>query len=93
MKQPTNQTAEVLYELLTAKHRLSFSDIYARTGIINLTARISNLRRAGLNVFCLEIKTKNKHGRLVSYGTWSVSGERKKAREVYQKINLLAKKK
>ncbi len=87
LSKPTNQTAEILYELLHAKKRLSFFDLYFTTRAINLGQRIADLRRNGLLVPCLRMETKNKHGRPVKYGTWSIAGEKEKALEVYQKIN------
>ena len=87
LSKPLNQTAEVLYELLNSKHRIGFSEIYKATHAINLGQRISGLRRMGLKIYCTYVETKNKHGRKVKYGTWSVSGEEKKALEIYKRIN------
>ena len=87
LSKPTNQAAEILYELINAKRRLSFADIFNATHCINLGQRIADLRRNGLLVPCLRIETKNKHGRDVKYGTWSIAGEKEKAIEVYNKIN------
>lgn len=87
LDKPNNQTAEVLYELLKAKRRLSFGDIYSATHAINLGQRLASLRRSGLLVPCLRMEVKNKHGRTVKYGTWSIAGEKEKAIEVYNKIN------
>jgi hypothetical protein len=93
LKNPLNQTAEILYELLNSKVPLSFSELHYRTGVINLGQRISDLRRLGLQVFCKELETKNKHGRNISYGTWSVAGEETKALEIYNRINATAEQK
>ena len=87
LSKPLNQTAEVLYELLNSKRRIGFSEIYAATHAINLGQRISGLRRMGLKIYCTYVETKNKHGRKVKYGTWSVAGEEKKALEIYKRIN------
>jgi len=57
---PKNQTAEVLFFLLK-EEQINFSYIYAMTGILNLSARLSNLRLDyGLDIPCQEIETKNK---------------------------------
>jgi len=83
---PKNQTAEVLFFLLK-EEQINFSYIYAMTGILNLSARLSNLRLDyGLNIPCQEIETKNKFGRKISYGTWKLT-DKDQGRIVYSKIN------
>lgn len=86
ISKPLNQTAEVLYELLTNTF-ITRKDIFNETGILNVTARITNLRSKGLTVPCKLIKVKNKHGREVSYGQWELGGEEKKALQIYKQIN------
>jgi hypothetical protein len=86
MKEPTNQTAEVLYELLTSKN-ITRQFIMIHCGILNGTARIADLRlRHGLSIICTKIQTKNKHNRAITYGCWSLENK-KLAKEVYEKIN------
>lgn len=87
MNKPLNQTAEILYELLNTKVPLSFSELHQRTAVVNLGQRVSDLRRLGLKVYCKYVSTKNKHGRDIKYGSWSVAGEEKKALEIYKRIN------
>ncbi len=87
LPKPTKQVSEILYELIRSKSPLSFHQLAYRTGVINLGQRISDLRREGLNVPCINKTTKNKHGRDVSYGTWTVQDQKEKAIEVYIKIN------
>jgi hypothetical protein len=83
---PKNQTAEVLYFLLQVD-KITFSYIYAMTGILNLSARLSNLRLDyGLEIPCVEVETKNKFGRKISYGTWSLK-DKESGRIIYSKIN------
>jgi hypothetical protein len=83
---PKNQTSEILYFLLT-NDKINFSYIYAMTGILNLSARISDLRlNYGLEIPCVEVETKNKFGRKISYGTWSLK-DKEQARIIYSKIN------
>lgn len=86
LTKPLNQTAEVLYELLNNTF-ITRKDIFNETGILNVTARITNLRSKGLTVPCKLIKVINKHGREVSYGQWGLGGEEKKALEIYKHIN------
>ena len=72
MKKPNNQTAEVLFELIK-NDQMTRSDFFKQTGILNVTARIANLRNIhGINVVCKKIETTNKHGRNISYGSWSL---------------------
>ena len=89
MENPKNQTAEVLYTLLNYDF-ITRTSIMQMAGILNVTARIADLRiRYGVNVTCENIHTKNKFSRPISFGSWSIKGEleRKKAHEVYKKIN------
>lgn len=85
---PKNQTAEVLFELLTNKS-INRRDMMLNTGILNLTARFANIRnKYGINVFCRKIETTNKHGRTIKYGEWLIPKlDRKKAKETYCKLN------
>ena len=83
---PKNQTAEVLYFLLKCE-QITFSYIYTMTGILNLSARLSNLRLDyGLDIPCVEKQVKNKFGRKISYGTWSLT-DKEQGRIIYSKIN------
>lgn len=83
---PKNQTAEVLYYLLICD-KIDFSYIYLNTRILNLSARISNLRLDyGLEIPCVEVETKNKFGRKISFGTWSLK-DKEQGRIIYSKIN------
>lgn len=89
MGNPKNQTSEVLYELIN-NGPISRADIFKTTGILNLTARIADLRiRHGLNIVCEKVNTKNKFSRPISYGIWSIKHQTElaKAREVYNQIN------
>jgi len=84
---PKNQNAEVLFYLLNLD-KISFADVYGNTGILNLSARISNLRLDyGLDIPCTEVETKNKFGRKISYGTWSLK-YKEQGRIIYSKINI-----
>lgn len=86
LQPPKNQTAEVLYELLT-NGPINRRDILINTGILNVTARISDIRKHGINVKCEMIKTKNKHNRSISFGKWSID-KNISVVDVYNKINV-----
>ena len=83
---PKNQTAEVLYELLT-KDKITFKSVYLETGIINLGARLSDLRLDHeLIIPCRWIDTINKHNRSIRYGSWKLMNK-ELGLTVYNKIN------
>jgi len=87
MKAPRNQTAEVLFELLK-NESINRRSILLECGILNVTARIADLRlRHNLQITCYKIHTKNKHNRLITYGSWSLENK-KQGKETYLKINL-----
>jgi hypothetical protein len=87
MKNPKNQLAEVLYLLLTQKSitvKSAMNDI----GILNLSARISDLRiKHNLIIECRKINTKNKFGRDISYGNFFLVTKKSIANKVYNNIN------
>lgn len=69
---PKNQLAEILAELLLVKTLTRKSAM--QLGVLNLTARISTLRlKYNIDVVCVEVSTKNKFGRPISYGKWHVA--------------------
>lgn len=81
---PTNQRSEVLFYLLRVSKvttRLLFSDL----GILNPTARISNLRAMGLVIECDGVKFVNKFGRPGKYGIYSLKNA-KKGISVYKEL-------
>ena len=72
LNQPNNQTQEVLYELIM-HDKINRREMFISTGILNLTARISDLRnKHDIGILCTEIEVINKFGRKVSYGEWSL---------------------
>ena len=86
LKQAKNQMAEVLYELLT-KDKITFKSVYLETGIINLGARLSDLRLDHeLIIPCIWIDTINKHNRSIRYGSWKLMNK-ELGLTVYNKIN------
>lgn len=86
LTKPVTQKAEVLYELLT-QDSITRMYMFQVTGILNLTARIANLRiNDDLDIVCENVDIRNKHGRIVTYGKWNLP-DKEKGFEVYQKIN------
>jgi hypothetical protein len=87
METPKNQTAEVLFELINNSY-ITRSTILINTGILNLTARISDLRlRHNVDVICQKVNTINKHKRKINYGKWYVN-DKNNCIEIYNKINV-----
>lgn len=84
---PVNQMSEVLYELIT-RDNITRMEFFQSTGILNVTARIANLRiKHDLDIVCKDINIRNKHGRVVTYGQWSLP-DKEKGKEVYLQINI-----
>ena len=85
LPKPKTQVTEVLYMLLT-RESINVRQMMFDTGILNLTARISDLRtKYNIDIICQDIKTKNKFERKISYGQWTLS-DKEHAKEVYLKI-------
>lgn len=83
MDAPLNQTAEVLQGLINNL----FIDRDTLKDVKNVTARIADLRiRHNLDVTCVKINTKNKHGRPITFGRWMLHNKII-ALEIYTKIN------
>jgi hypothetical protein len=57
-----------------------------KNGILNPSARISNLRAQGINILCEKIDHVNKFSRKINYGMFTIIN-RKDARLIYSKIN------
>jgi hypothetical protein len=88
MKKPNNQIREVLYELIK-NSAMTRMDFFRQTGILNVTARIANLRNIyRIDVRCKKIHTINKHGRKICYGSWSLDPRTlDDVKVIYEKIN------
>ena len=87
LTKPVNQMSEVLYELIT-RDNITRMEFFQSTGILNVTARIANLRiKHDLDIVCKDINIRNKHGMVVTYGQWSLP-DKEKGQEVYLKINI-----
>lgn len=67
-----SQNAEIL-AILTAGNSLTHHEA-AQMGIMGFTARIQELRNAGYNVICHMETSKNKHGKPIKYGRYSLVG-------------------
>jgi len=82
---PKSQVQEVLYELI---NRISIDrrTMMLSCGILNLTARISDLRYNGVQINNTEICVFNKFGRVVKYVQYSLQNK-KEAIEYYKSIN------
>ena len=86
LEKPKNQTAEVLYELIQAGF-ITRRSIMNDLGILNLTARIADLRiRYDIEIKCTRVKAVNKHGRAVIYGLWSID-DIKDIEDTYKSVN------
>ncbi len=83
MKSPKKQIAEVLH-LLLQSDSTSFDII--NLGVLNPTAKISALRKLGVVIYCNNIHTKNKFGRSVTYGMFTILN-RTEAKRIYNSIN------
>lgn len=81
---PKSQNQEVLYCLIK-KQVISRKQMMADTGILNLTARISDLRDLGLKIKCIDREVTNKFGRKTKYGLWRLE-DKEKAKELYHKL-------
>jgi hypothetical protein len=83
MERPKNQLAEVLYVLL---HAPQTSLDIIQNGVLSPTSKISQLRARGVQVLCDNINTRNKFGRKISYGVFSILNKDESI-EVYNQIN------
>lgn len=83
---PTTQMNEVLYMLLK-RNSINVKQMMFDTGILNLTARISDLRiKHNLNIECETINTTNKFGRSIKYGK-CVLTDKETGLKIYKNIN------
>lgn len=84
--EPESQIQEVLYELINRLY-IDRRTMMLSAGILNLTARITNLRNKGLrkNLVTKEIETVNKYGRKITYAQYSLLNK-KEAVDFYMKL-------
>lgn len=91
LQKPTTQTEEVLYFLLT-KHSINVSQMMRECGILNLTARIADLRNKHLlNIPCMKVETQNKFKRGITYGVWKLP-DKKRGIKIYKQLQNQSKK-
>lgn len=85
LQNPDNQLTEVLYFLLK-KDNITFKQIHLDSGIINLSARLSDLKHDhNLPIKMNNQKTTNKFGRKINYGSWILQ-DKIKGLEIYNKL-------
>lgn len=85
MTKPKNAQMELLHFLLTRKN-VTTRDIQRDLFILNVTATISVLRRKGVQILCNNVKTRNRYGRPVKYGKFSILNTNQ-SKDIYQKHN------
>jgi hypothetical protein len=85
MTKPKNAQMELLHYLLTRK-QVTTRDIQRELFILNVTATISMLRRKGVQILCENVKTRNRYGRPVNYGKFSILNKNQ-SKDIYQISN------
>jgi len=83
MRNPKNQKMEVLNLLLNAEQ--TTLDII-RVGVLNPSSKISQLRQLGVNIICENQKHKNKFGRNINYGKFSILNKQE-SKKIYNTLN------
>ena len=83
MKQPIYQRTEVLYSLIQGQQ--TTMDI-VKLGVCNPTSAISILRKSGVSIVCSNIPHKNKFGKKIKYGIFSLTNK-KEAIKIYNNLN------
>lgn len=72
---PKNQVMEVLYYLIEKASigmAASTRDIQRDCYVLNVTAKISELRKLGVQILCDSVKHKNKFGREITFGAFKI---------------------
>jgi hypothetical protein len=83
MTNPKNQKMEVLNLLLSGeKTTLEIINV----GVLNPSSKISQLRQLGVNILCENQKHKNKFGRNINYGRFSILN-RNESKKIYNTLN------
>lgn len=78
---PESQIQEVLFELIN-RIEIDRRTMMLHCGVWGLTARISDLRKLGLNIISNEIKSVNKFGREIKFVHYSLKNK-KEACQIY----------
>ena len=77
LKKPTGQLSETLFFLLKRKN-ISVIQMMWDAGIINLSARLSDLKlEHNLPIELNKVKTTNKFGRKIEFGNWVLTDKEK----------------
>ncbi len=89
LEKPTSQIAEALYTLLNNK-TVTRKQFLMKADILNAPESVRQLRSLhGVSITCKSVATKNKFGRIVNFGSYSLSNM-SAAMKTYKKINKLA---
>lgn len=85
LPRPKKQIEEVLYYLIK-RHNINRKQMMLDTGVLNVTARIADLRnRYFLDIVCNQVSVKNKFGRKIEFGYWSLS-DKAEGLKIYKKL-------
>lgn len=85
LPKPTKQIEEVLYYLIK-RHTINRRQMMLDTGILNVTARIANLRnKYNLTIDCNMLPVVNKFGRPIKYGLWRLENKQEGI-DLYKKL-------
>ena len=77
LKTPNSQLSETLYFLLK-RNMINVKQMMFDTGIINLSARLSDLKlEHNLPIELNKVKTTNKFGRKIEFGNWVLTDKEK----------------
>jgi hypothetical protein len=71
MTKPKNQMMELLYYLIK-KNNVTTKSIQNDLFILNVTSGITYLRKYGCNIHCDYVHTKNRYGRPIKYGKFTL---------------------
>ncbi len=89
LEKPTSQIAEALYTLLNNK-TVTRKQFLLKADILNAPESVRQLRSVhGVSISCKSVPTKNKFGRVVNYGSYSLMNM-SAATKTYKKINKVA---
>ncbi len=78
---PESQIQEILFELINRLF-VDRKTMMLSSGVLNLTAQISNIRNKGINIASNEVTTTNKFNREVKFVRYSLK-DKKEAVKVY----------
>ncbi len=86
LEKPTSQIAEALYTLLNNK-TVTRKEFLLKADILNAPESVRQLRSLhGVSINCKSVPTKNKFGRVVNYGSYSLMNM-SAAMKTYKKLN------